>query len=137
MNVLVDTPIWSMALRRHPPIVHPLVAELGELIREFRAHMIGPVRQEVLSGIRDGAQYERLRDRMRGFADVPLMTEDYERAAEFTNVCRSKGIQGAPTDLLLCAVADHRHFAILTTDADFALYGKHIPVKLHRVRTAH
>ena len=55
MNVLVDTSIWSLALRQNIESLNTtekfLVAELSELIREGRARLIGLVRRELLSGI--------------------------------------------------------------------------------------
>lgn len=134
MTVLVDTSVWSLALRRRDLSEAPAVLELRELIQESRAHLIGAVRQEVLSGIREKAQFEKLRDRLRGFPDLPVRTVDHERAAEFLNLCRSRGIQGSNTDFLLCAVAERYGLEILTTDEDFPLYARHLPVRLHASR---
>lgn len=134
MNVLVDTSVWSLALRRRHFSQDPAFQELRELIGESRAHLIGPVRQEVLSGIRETAQYERLRDHLREFPDLPIRTVDHERAAELFNLCRSRGVQGSNTDFLLCAVADRYGMAILTTDEDFPLFARHLPVRLHAPR---
>ncbi|MFO7766132.1 MAG: hypothetical protein R6V33_06850 [Pelovirga sp.] len=53
MNVLVDTCIWSLALRRKKSEQDAVVNELGELISEGRAQLIGPIRQELLSGIKN------------------------------------------------------------------------------------
>jgi predicted nucleic acid-binding protein len=135
MNVLVDTSVWSLALRRRHFSQDPAVRELRELIGETRAHLIGPVRQEVLSGIREPAQFERLRDYLREFPDLPVRTADHERAAELFNLCRSRGVQGSNTDFLLCAVADRYEMAILTTDEDFPLFARHLPVRLHVPRS--
>jgi len=110
MNVLVDTGVWSLALRRRQISQDPKGLELRELIREGRAHVIGPIRQEVLSGIREKAQFDRLRDHLREFPDLPVRTADHERAAEFFNVCRSRESKGRNTDFVICAVADRlRH----------------------------
>ena len=119
-----------MALRRRAP-ASSLAAELTELIREGRACLVGPIRQEVLSGIRDRGQYERLRDRLREFVDLALATVDFERAAELSNLCRRKGVQGSPTDFLICAAAERHGASIFTTDADFPLYARHVPIVLH------
>jgi predicted nucleic acid-binding protein len=131
MRVLVDTGVWSLALRRRQVSQHPALPELRELIREGRAHIIGPIRQEVLSGIREKAQFARLRDHLREFPDLPVRTIDFERAAEFFNICRSRGIQGSNTDFVICAIADRYGMAILTTDGDFPLFAPHLPVQLH------
>ncbi len=92
--------------------------------------IIGPVRQEVLSGIREQAQFDRVRDRLRPFADLPLAAQHFERAAEFYNTCRTRGVQGSPTDFLICAVADMEGLRIFTADGDFQHYARHLPVDL-------
>ena len=131
MNVLVDTGVWSLALRRRQILQDPEVLELRELIREGRAHVIGPIRQEVLSGIREKAQFDRLRAHLREFPDLSVRTADHERAAEFFNTCRSRGVQGSNTDFVICAVADRYGMTILTTDGDFPLFAPHLPIQLH------
>lgn len=135
MRVLVDTSVWSMALRRKRTVDDPAVAELRELIKESRVQLIGPVRQEILSGLRHSAQFDRLKSSLRAFPDLELKTEDYERAAEMLNQCRSNGIQGSNTDFLICAVAERHLLSVLTIDADFALFAQHVPVRLHTPRS--
>ena len=130
MLTLVDTCVWSLALRRKTPPDHWSVSRLRELIRDSEAEIIGPIRQELLSGIRDRAVFERLREALQPFLDVGLVSEDYETAAEFSNLCRAKGIQGSPTDFLVCAVGWRRQFQILTTDEDFVRFAQVLPVSL-------
>lgn len=132
MKVLVDTSVWSLALRRRRrPDPSPARAELAALIEDGRAVIIGPIRQELLSGVREAAQYEQLRDHMRAFPDVELTTGDVEEAATFYNRCRERGVQGSNTDFLICAVAARNGFAIFTADGDFARFGKLLPIRLH------
>ena len=132
MKVLVDTSAWSLALRRRAPR-HHAVDELRRLIASGRVAMVGAIRQEILSGIRDAASFERLRDHLRSFPDEVVTTADHERAAEFFNTCRRRGVQGSNTDFLLCAVAANHAFPILTTDADFTRYAAMLPIGLHPV----
>lgn len=134
MKVLVDTCVWSLALRRQMSEGDGHVRELRELIDELRVQMVGPVRQELLSGIRVPRQFVTLRTRLRAFTDLPLDTADYELAAEYGNLCRSKGVQGSTVDFLLCAVAVRHRLAILTVDRDFAGYLRHLPIRLHEPR---
>ena len=129
--VLVDTPIWSAGMRRRHGPVSPEAEALAKLIAQGRAALIGAVRQEVLSGIRDEAQFERLRDGMRAFPDIPVLTVDYEQAGHFFNTCRRHGIQGSGTDYLLCAVAARHGIALYTTDADFGRYTAYVPLTLY------
>ena len=135
MKVLVDTSVWSLALRRELPSDSHEVSELTELIKETRVQMIGPVRQELLSGIKSQAQFQKLRNHLRSFPDLELTARDYEYAAEFFNLCRSKGVQGSNTDFLICAIAAHQKAPIFTTDRDFDLFKLHLPISLHRPRS--
>lgn len=138
MTVLVDTSVWSLALRRRSRSLsaeEELVRdELAELIREGRAQMIGPVRQEVLSGIRSRSQYERLRHDLRAFEDPRLGSEDYEEAALANNHCRAAGVSGSAVDWLICAVALRRNWLVFTLDTDFTRYARHLPLRLHQPR---
>ncbi len=131
MNVVVDTSVWSLALRRNTPNdASPIINILRDLISDGRVVLLGVIRQEVLSGIRYTEQFVRLRDYLRAFPDLELTSEDYELAAEFFNTCRSKGVQGSNTDFLLCAVAHRRGYSIFTTDKDFENFQLYIPVTL-------
>lgn len=134
MNVIVDTSVWSLALRRDAPRESPPERELAELVREGRVLIAGPIRQEILSGVRVPEQYKALRDKLRAFPDVVLGVNDYEAAAACFNRCRSRGVQGSNTDFLLCAVALRLDAAILTTDKDFDHFTKILRIKLHRPR---
>jgi predicted nucleic acid-binding protein len=131
MKVLVDTSVWSLALRRRAKSDHPAVGELRSLVDEGRVAMIGPIRQELLSGISSAASFARLRDQLAAFDDEPLESGDFERAAEHVNTCRARGVQGSNTDFLICAVAERRNLPILTTDADFTGFARLLPIALH------
>ena len=128
MRVLVDTSVWSEALRRKEP--NAIAARLGELIMESMVVMIGPVRQEILSGISNRVMYDKLRDHLQSFDDLPITTEDYETAAEYHNLCRKNGIQGSSVDFLICAVAMRYDLIIFTTDLDFERYAQVLPIRL-------
>ncbi len=132
MKVIVDTSVWSLALRHGDQSSLPCVKELRGLIKDYRVKMMGPIRQEILSGIRSESQFNRLKKNLSGFADLPILTEDYVRAARYFNLCRSKGIQGSNTDFLICAVSVQNELPIYTTDNDFKLFAKHIPIRLYK-----
>ncbi len=138
MNTLVDTSVWSLALRRKAEHLNATekatVAELTELIQEGRARMIGLIRQELLSGIRISSQYEKLRTALQAFRDEPIDTSDHEEAAKSSNDCRAKGVVVSIVDVLICAVALRRGWTILTTDPDFRNYANILPIKLHIAR---
>jgi predicted nucleic acid-binding protein len=131
MMVLVDTSVWSLALRCKTPDAS--VQKLSELIMESMAVMIGPVRQELLSGISDEAVFNNLRSKLDAFEDLPIVANDYETAARFYNACRRNGVQGSHTDFLLCALAHNNSLLIFTTDQDFRHYAKFLPIRLYEI----
>ena len=132
MKVIVDTSVWSLALRRGKEESNPTVDEFRRMIQDHRVQLIGPIRQEILSGIRSESQFKKLQKRLESFPDLPAITEDYVTAAKYFNRCRSKGIQGSNTDFLICAMANRNRFSIFTTDKDFELFSKHIKIVLHK-----
>jgi predicted nucleic acid-binding protein len=134
MRVLVDTSIWSLALRRDENVKNPEVPDLRRLITAHLVEIIGPIRQEILSGVRNHSQFDKLEKNLSAFSDVTLLGEDYVTAAKFFNLCRAKGVQGSNTDFLICAVAVRHDFAIFTTDRDFSLFAKHLPITIHEAQ---
>ena len=133
MRILVDTSVWSTALRRRNNVLSKQADELRGLIKDHRVDMIGPIRQELLSGIRETQQFKRLEKYLSPFPDLPIVTDDYIIAAKFSNICRAKGVQGSNTDFLICAIAVRNDLSIFTTDKDFVLFSKYIPVNLYTI----
>jgi predicted nucleic acid-binding protein len=131
MRVLADTPVWSAAFRRAESQGQDLRRELAWLIEHGAVAIMGPIRQELLSGIREKAQFDQVRTALATFPDLALETADFETAAAYFNTCRSKGVQGSLTDFLICAVAARRKLEIFTTDGDFTHYRKHLPIALY------
>jgi len=136
--VLVDTTIWSLALRRRAHQLSPaekeLVDEWEDLVNSGRAALIGPVHQEVLSGIRSDTVFKALAEKLASFRYLETLPGDFVQAARFFNVCRSHGIAGSHIDMLICALAHRYRAAIFTTDPDFPGYARHLPIRLHEVR---
>jgi predicted nucleic acid-binding protein len=134
LKVLVDTSIWSEVLRRQESPNELILRELESLIRDFLVQLIGPIRQEILSGIKSVKQFEKLKDYLRSFPDYQIQSEDFELAAQFFNQCRSKGIQGSNTDFLICAIAVNNNWQVFTTDQDFLHFQQIIPVQLYKTK---
>ena len=129
-DILVDSCIWSLAFRGESPRNKEVAKVLTDLIDFGQVKIIGPIRQEILSGYSDHSRYVKLRDRLAYFSNIEVMNSDYLLAAEFSNTCRTKGIQGSHTDFLICAVATRLKLEIYTTDKDFQYYAGHLPIKL-------
>jgi len=131
MKVVVDTVVWSLALTRTRPTAQVRQA-LASLIEDQRVLLLGPIRQELLSGYSDKSSFDRLRERLDYFENEPILDEDYILAAEFHNVCRRKGIQGSHTDFLICSCASRLNAEIYTKDNDFEHYAGVLPINLYR-----
>jgi predicted nucleic acid-binding protein len=134
-RILVDTSVWSLALRKKDKNDQELrvINQLSKIINNLDMVIIGPIRQEILSGISDKKKYEELREKISIFEDFQLHTYDYELAAELFNECRKHGIQGSHIDYLICAVAMNNDMSILTLDNDFQLYKKHMKLKIEKI----
>jgi predicted nucleic acid-binding protein len=137
VTVLVDTTLWSLALRRRAQQLslaeRRLVDEWVDVVSSGRAVLIGPVRQEVLSGIRGEETFEALRRTLSSFRYLEILPDDYTEAARFFNLCRSRGVTGSHVDMLICATAARYEVPIFTTDPDFTGYAQHVPIRLHEL----
>lgn len=122
--ILVDTSIWSLALGRRREQLSAAeikaVEAFSAQISQGMVKIIGPVRQELLSGVRDPKQFEALRKHLRDFPDEPLSSGDFETAASISNRLRGQGIASTPTDCLIAAVASVRKWSVFTADGDFS-----------------
>ena len=136
MKVLVDTSVWSLALRRPQNRVSPAgqqatVNALADLVHDGRAVLMGPIRQELLSGIKTPSQFDVLCDSLAAFDDLALPGSVYASAAQAFNTCRAHGVQGSNTDFLICAAAMHHQMPVFTLDGDFVNYQKWLPIQLY------
>jgi predicted nucleic acid-binding protein len=122
VKLLVDTPVWSLALRRRDaaslsPDEQKLKAELTQAIQDGRVAVIGLIRQELLSGIKEQAQFEKVKSALAPFLDEQIDTADHEHAARLYNECRRHGFEVGPVDMLICAVAMRRDWQVLSNDS--------------------
>jgi len=122
MKVIVDTNVWSLSLRRRKnaklnTAEQQLLPQLKAAIQNRQATILGLVRQEVLSGIRDKEQFANVKELLDPFVDEEIVAGDYIEAARLYNLCRDEGVECGPVDILICAVAVRNHWDILTTDA--------------------
>lgn len=129
--VIVDSDVWSEAFRKKGRSGKS-VTTLRNLITNGEVVMIGPIRQKILSGIKDLSQYELIKNSLRAFPSHIIEEPIFEMAASCFNLCRSKGIQGSHTDFLICACSIKWKTSILSKDKDFVRYAKHIPIELHQ-----
>lgn len=120
MKLLVDTSVWSLALRRDAP---PELPEVRFLARSLGGGALvfttGIVLQEILQGFRGPRARDAILER---FAPLPFLVPeraDHVEAAELRNVCRRGGIQVGTIGALLAGLCVRHDLTLLTTDGDF------------------
>ena len=133
LSVLVDTSVWSLALRRDRPDITP---ELAELRRVLRGHepvfTTGLVLQELLQGFRGPRARDAIIERFAALPSLRPEREDHIAAADLRNDCRRRGLQVGTIDALLAQLCIRFELTLLTTDTDFARIAEHHALKLWR-----
>lgn len=120
MRILVDTSVWSMALRRKQNSANEAADKLRSLIDGGeQIFLLGVILQEILSGIADKALFDRLADYLAAFPLVELGREAYVAAAELRNKCRKNGIQAGTIDFLIASTCIEKGLLLFTLDKDF------------------
>lgn len=131
--IVVDTSVWSHALRRasEPDPPHPAVALLRRLIEQDADLCIpGVVLQELLSGVRHEAQFRRLRRVLHTFPVVLATEEAHVAAAQLFNACRSGGVAATAIDCLIAATATQAEAKLLAIDGDYEHMARVVPLEL-------
>ncbi len=121
MNIVVDTSVWSLVLRRdHVDERQAHVRTLRNCIDAGHGlFLLGPILQELLDGLRSERQFSHLLAVLKPIPMAPLRRETYVLAAGIRNDCRKKGIQAGPTDFLIAAACIDLAYPLLTADQDF------------------
>lgn len=133
MNVLVDTSVWSLALRRAPAPPAPEVLLLEQCLD--RGDVIvttGIVLQELLQGFQGPTAARRI---VKEFSLLPVLApeiEDHIEAAALRNHCRRRGVQVGTIDALLAQLCLRHGLRLLTADRDFEAMARHCPLVLLR-----
>jgi len=135
VRILVDTSIWSLALRRPSGVVNQEATLLKTIIEEGEdVYLLGIILQEVLQGIRNSSDFLALKEYFKAFPLIDLMREDYTGAAELKNHLIRKGKQGGTIDVLIASAAISHHCHLFTTDKHFAHIAEHSELKLFPLR---
>ena len=132
MTLLVDTSVWSLALRRDTDSSEREVQALKDaLLGTETVVTTGFVLQELLQGFTGPKAREQIIER---FAALPLLLpnrDDHIAAAEIKNACRRSGIQLGTIDALLAQLCLRHDLTMLTTDKDFRHAARVIPLRFH------
>ena len=127
MNLVVDTSVWSLVLRR------PRVDDANTHVQAFRAYLesnnglflLGNILQELLDGLRSSRQVDRLVQLLEPFPLLDLDRSTYIAAARLRTACREKGVLAGPIDFLIAAACCQYGYPLLTADRDFSRIAKH------------
>ena len=131
MNVLVDTSVWSLALRRDRPANHAKVRLLARCLKDGESVLTtGLILQELLQGFQGPKQRELVLRRLSMLPCLVPAREDHVEAAELRNKCRRKGVQVGTIDALLAQLCIRHELLMLTDDRDFGLMARHCPLRL-------
>lgn len=134
---MIDTTVWSLALRRKRVNLNSTEVAITEtvfaMIASGQARILGMIRQELLSGLREITEFDRLRSYLRLFEEPHLEIADYEEGARMFNRCQARGISPTAIDLLICAVAHRRGWRIFTLDHDFEHYRRILGIALYEM----
>jgi len=133
MTLLVETSVWSLALRRDVQAAEPEVHQLKEAL--FGSEMVvttGLILQELLQGFCGPKAQAQIIER---FAALPLLQpdrDDHINAAVLRNTCRRAGVQLGTMDALLAQLCIRYELTLLTTDKDFTYAARHCPLRIWR-----
>jgi len=132
--ILLDTSVLSAALRRKKrgEAEQELATRVEALLQgDHTIALPGIVLQEILSGISDQGQREKVLRAVRQSFPLVLASEgDHLKAADLTTAAARKGIALSTPDALIAAQALNRRATLFTRDTDFtplsALAGLHL-----------
>lgn len=131
MTLLVDTSVWSLALRRDREATEPEVHHLTDALLGSEAVVTtGLVLQELLQGFSGPKASAQIVER---FGALPLIQpdrEDHIGAAGLRNTCRRAGVQIGTIDALIAQLCIRHELTLLSTDKDFTYVAKHCPLRV-------
>jgi predicted nucleic acid-binding protein len=131
MRILVDTSIWSLALRRPTGVINQESVLLKTIIAQGEdIYLLGIILQEVLQGVRNPKFFFALTEYFKAFPLIDLKREDYVRAAELKNHLIGKGKQASTIDVLIASAAVSHHCHLFTADKHFTHFAEHSELKL-------
>lgn len=131
MRVLVDTSVWSLALRKQGPANHPAVEKLAQLLRDGEdVFLTGTILQEILQAFRAEPTFRRMVQHFEPFPLVPLDRLDHIAAAGLHRLCAQRGIGASTIDCQIAVAAIRHSCALLSTDRDFERIALHCKLVL-------
>jgi len=131
MRVLVDTSVWSLAMRRNGPSAHPAVEKLTSLLQENEDVVLaGPILQEILQAFRSDSSFRRVARFLEPFPLLDLNRRDFIAAASLHRNCASTGVSVSTVDCQIAIAAIRHDCLLLSADKDFVRIARLSALKL-------
>ena len=131
IKLLIDTSVWSEALRRKEKslnssetLVRRIIENNDEIV------IVGIILQEILSGITNEKLFLEIQNILNDFSYIEITKEDYIHAAELHNKCKQKGITAGSFDFLIASVAIRNKITLVTYDNDFKNISKYTELRI-------
>jgi predicted nucleic acid-binding protein len=137
VTLLVDTSVWSLALRRDTEAEEPEVQALKDALSGAEVVVTtGLVLQELLQGFAGAKASEKIVERFSALGLIQPDREDHIAAANLRNSCRRAGVQLGTVDALIAQLCMRHEAVLLSTDQDFVHAAKHCKLKLWSLKAA-
>jgi hypothetical protein len=131
MKIIVDTSVWSHALRRKQESTHAAVDQLKELLLAGESiFYLGVILTEILQAVSSDTVFRQIEKQFDSFDLIELSRNDYVCAAKLATRCRVKGIHAGTIDFLIASAAIEHDCWLHTVDTDFVHIAKICPLKL-------
>jgi predicted nucleic acid-binding protein len=129
MKVLADTSAWIAYFRS---VDTPASMKLRHLIElEEDICLCGPVLTEILQGLREQPQFDRISRVLSTFDYLPTSEAAFRHAAEIYRKLRSKGLTVRGTiDCIIAATALAHDVHVIHHDRDYDGIAKHFPLRV-------
>lgn len=130
MTVLVDTSVWSLALRRDSPPNSPEIVRLTKALESDLVVTTGLILQELLQGFLPKRTQTEIRIRFNAIPAVQPTRDVHIAAADLRNSCRRAGVQLGTIDALIAQLCITHDLELLSTDRDFVHAAQHCSLRL-------
>ena len=128
---MVDTSVWSLALRRDAAVNDPAVIALKSALRGAEIIVTtGLILQELLQGFVGPKAQAQIIERFSALPCLKPDADDHVAAAALRNSCRRAGVQVGTVDALIAQLCIRDDFVLLSADQDFTHVAKHCSLRV-------
>jgi len=122
----VDTSVWISYFRDAGFEYGDLI---DELVDENRVHINGIVLAELLTGVRNPAELDRLSLALAGLKIVPSNRNAFQSAGRNGYALKKKGIAVPLSDVIIATDCIDRGLVLIESDKHYAAISAHLPLR--------